>query len=166
MRIMKKLAFILPFLLLTLTVFAQEKLPNVVVRSLDGGEINLSELENDGKPIIVSFWATWCSPCKKELNAIHELYADWQEETGVKLVAISIDDQRTYNRVKTYVNTNGWEYEVLLDPNSDVRRAMGVNSVPFTFLLNGEGEIVWKHNTYNPGDEEELYDQILEQSEH
>lgn len=149
------------FILLSSLSFAQEKLPNVVLKDMDGNSVNLSELSNNGKPFIINFWATWCAPCKRELNTISEMYEDWQEETGVKLYAVSIDDQRTVDRVKTYANANNWEYTVLLDTNSDLKRAMGVNNVPFTFLVDGKGNIVYKHNNYNPGDEEDLYKKIV-----
>jgi thiol-disulfide isomerase/thioredoxin len=145
---------------LSLISFAQEKLPNVVLKDINGKSVNLSEITNDGKPFVINFWATWCAPCKRELNTISDLYEDWQKDTGVKIYAISIDDQRTVDKVKPYVSAQGWEYEVLLDTNGDLKRALGVNNVPFTFLVDGKGNIVWKHNNYNPGDEEELYKQI------
>ncbi len=158
---MKTVNLFILFILLSSLSFAQEKLPNVVLKDMDGNSVNLSELSNNGKPIIINFWATWCAPCKRELSAINEMYEDWQEETGVKLYAVSIDDQRTVDRVKTYANANSWEYIVLLDTNSDLKRAMGVNNVPFTFLVDGKGNIVYKHNNYNPGDEEDLYKKIV-----
>jgi cytochrome c biogenesis protein CcmG/thiol:disulfide interchange protein DsbE len=158
---MKTVNLFILFILFSSLSFAQEKLPNVVLKDMDGNSVNLSELSNNGKPIIINFWATWCAPCKRELNTISEMYEDWQEETGVKLYAISIDDQRTVDRVKTYANASNWEYTVLLDTNSDLKRAMGVNNVPFTFLVDGKGNIVYKHNNYNPGDEEDLYKKIV-----
>jgi peroxiredoxin len=94
------------------------------------------------------------------LNTIHETYADWQEETGVQLVAVSIDDQKTMDQVPVYVNGKGWEYLVLMDQNGDFKRAMGVNNVPHTFLVDAEGNIVYSHNSYAPGDEEKLYEEI------
>jgi thiol-disulfide isomerase/thioredoxin len=115
-----------------------------------------------GKVLVVNFWATWCAPCKRELNAIAEVYEDWQAKTGVKLLAISIDDSRSMNRVAPYVNGQGWEYEVYLDPNGDLKRAMNVQNVPHTFLLDGSGKVVWQHNVYNPGDENELYAKVKE----
>jgi thiol-disulfide isomerase/thioredoxin len=157
---MKSLNLLTFFLFLSLLSFAQEKLPNVVLKDINGKSVNLSEITNDGKPFVINFWATWCAPCKRELNTISELYTDWQNDTGVKIYAISIDDQRTVDKVKPYVSAQGWEYEVLLDTNGDLKRALGVNNVPFTFLVDGKGNIVWKHNNYNPGDEEELYEQI------
>ena len=161
---MKTICVLFTFLLMTVVSFAQEKLPNVTLKDINGNAVNLSELSNNGKPIVINFWATWCAPCKRELNSINDLYEDWVEETGVKIYAISIDDQRTVDKVKPYVNASGWEYEILLDTNSELKRALGVNNVPFTLLLDGNGNVVWKHNNYNPGDENELYEKIVKLS--
>ncbi|MBK7384600.1 MAG: TlpA family protein disulfide reductase [Flavobacteriales bacterium] len=147
---------------LSIPAFAQQRLPNVTVQTLDGKKVDSRTFSNDGKPVIVNFWATWCAPCKKELNAIAEKYADWQARTGVKLIAVSIDDARSMARVKPYVSGQDWDYEVYLDPNGDLKRALNVNNVPHTFLLNGNGEIVYQHNNYEPGDENVLFEQVLE----
>ncbi len=145
----------------TVSSFSQNRtLPSVKVKNLKGSLVNIQTIENDGNPIVISFWATWCKPCKKELNTIAEVYEDWQEETGVKLVAISIDDSRSSSKVKPYVNSSGWEYEIYLDPNRDLSRSLGVSTVPHTFLLDGKGNIVWEHRGYIEGDEEELLEQI------
>ena len=145
----------------TVSSFSQNRtLPSVKVKNLKGSLVNIQTIENDGKPIVISFWATWCKPCKKELNAIAEVYEEWQDDTGVKLVAISIDDSRSSSKVKPYVNSSGWEYEIYLDPNRDLSRSLGVSTVPHTFLLDGDGNIVWEHRGYIEGDEEELLEQI------
>ncbi len=145
------------------STFAQEKarkIPATEIKTLDGKTFNTENISNNGKPIFISFWATWCSPCKKELNAIAELYEDWQEETGVKVIAISIDDARNSNKVGPYVNGRNWEFEVYLDSNQDFKRAMNVNNVPHSFLLNGNNEIIWQHNSYSDGDEIKIYQLI------
>lgn len=139
-------------------------LPSAVVKTLDGSSIDTKDFDNDGKPMIISFWATWCKPCVLELNTIMDEYADWQEETGVKLIAISIDDARNTAKVAPFVNGKGWDYEVYLDPNGDFKRVMNVNTVPHTFVLNGENQVVWSHNAYAPGDEEHLYEIVKESS--
>jgi thiol-disulfide isomerase/thioredoxin len=142
-------------------LFSQKRsLPSVEIRKLDNTIFNTSDIDNNGKPIVINFWATWCTPCKKELNNIAELYDEWQEETGVKIIAVSIDDTRNMAKVAPYVNGRGWEYEILLDPNGDFQRALNVNNVPHTFVLNGNKEIVWQHNSYTEGDEYELYEII------
>ena len=159
---MKKTLIILFTFLVSYSIsYAQDRnLPNVEVRTLTGNTFNIQDLDNKGKPMVMSFWATWCKPCKKELNAIAEVYEDWQDETGVKLIAISIDDTRSMSKVAPYVNSSDWDYEVYLDSNSDLKRALGVSTVPHTFLINGEGKIVWQHKGYIDGDEDELYEQI------
>ncbi|MBL4863065.1 MAG: TlpA family protein disulfide reductase, partial [Crocinitomicaceae bacterium] len=138
---MKKIALLVVGLSLMSNSFSQhekvksKKMPSVQLMDMDGNRVNTADLGLDG-PIVISFWATWCSPCKRELNTINDLYVDWQEETGVTLVAVSIDDEKTKNSVPVYVNGKGWEYLVLLDPNGDLKRAMGVNNVPHTFIID------------------------------
>ena len=157
---------IFTIVLFSISSFSQGRnLPSVKVKDLKGKLVNIQNLSNDDNPIVISFWATWCKPCKKELNTIAEVYEDWQEETGVKLVAVSIDDSRSASKVKPYVNASGWEYEVFIDSNRELARALGVSTVPHTFLLNGEGKIVWEHKGYIDGDEEALYEQIEHISE-
>ena len=159
---MKKVLFILlVFILNTEISFGQtRKLPNINVKTLNGKKFNISKLQNGPNPIVISFWATWCKPCKKELNNIAEIYEEWQDETGVKIVAISIDDSRSKSKVAPYVNSSDWEYEVYLDQNGDLKRAMGVSTVPHTFLLNKNKEIVWQHKGYVDGDENKLFKEI------
>ncbi len=137
-----------------------QPLPQIEVQTLGGAKVPIASLHQTGKPTIVSFWATWCKPCINELNSLAERYEELQEELGVTLVAVSIDDSRTSPKVGPFVAGQGWDYTVVLDPNSDLRRAMGVNNVPHTFLLNGAGEIVWQVNKYVPGEEEVLIAEI------
>ena len=135
-------------------------LPKVKVKTLNGSKVNFNEIDNGTSPIVISFWATWCKPCIKELNNIAEIYDDWQEETGVKIIAVSIDDTRSMSKVAPFVNSSDWQYEVYLDPNGNLKRAMGVSTVPHTFLLNRNKEIVWQHKSYIEGDEEKLFKEI------
>jgi peroxiredoxin len=161
---MKNLLTLLFIMLLGFGSMAQtdagKKLPSVNIKTLDGKIINTQTISNDGKPILISFWALWCKPCKKELDAYNELYEEWQEETGVKIVAISIDDARSTAKVKPFVNGKDWQFDVLLDPNQEFKRAMSVNMVPHTFLLDGNGKIVYQHTSYYEGLEDELFELV------
>ncbi|PIX33158.1 MAG: alkyl hydroperoxide reductase [Bacteroidetes bacterium CG_4_10_14_3_um_filter_31_20] len=160
---MKIINFIFFSLIFTNFIFSQTtnfKLPSIDVKTLDGKKINTSDIKNDGKPILIDFWATWCKPCIMELTAIAEKYQDWQTETGVKFYAVSVDDSKSMNRVAPFVNGKGWEYIVLLDPNSDFKRAMNVINIPHTFLVDGNGNVVYQHTTYSEGDEDLVYEKI------
>lgn len=137
-----------------------QSIPSVKLKNLKGEVINTSEINNDGKPFVISFWATWCKPCINEMKTVNEVYEEWAEETGVKIFAVSIDDARSSKNVPAFVKGKGIKFEVLLDENSDFKRAMNVNNPPHTFLFNGKGELVWQHSGYAPGDEEELFEEI------
>ena len=159
---MKRLALLFVMVLAMAGLHAQSKtdLPNVTVKDLNGKDVNISKIKNDGKPIVITFWATWCKPCIKEHEALNDVYEDWQDETGVKIYSVSIDDSRSSARVKPFVEGKGWEFETLLDVNSDLKRAMNVSNPPHTFLIDGEGKIVYQHSGYIDGSENELYKEI------
>ena len=156
------------FILLLLMVLAysmipvQAQLPAITLKNVNSVEVRTDTLSNGGKPFIIDFFATWCKPCNRELDAISEVYEEWQEETGVKIIAISIDQAQNINKVKPLVSNHGWEYEILLDPNSDFLRALGGQMIPYTLIVNGKGEIVYKHSGYTDGAETELIEKVRE----
>ena len=157
-----KRILLLSALLLAGIAVAHAQLPSVSLKSIDGKTVDTAKLENGGKPFIISFFATWCKPCNRELNAIHEVYPDWQDETGVKVVAVSIDQAQNIQKVKPLVDSNGWEYDVLLDPNGDFKRAMGVNMIPHAFIVDGQGKIVESRSGYTEGGEAHLIEKVRE----
>ncbi len=159
---MKKLVLLFS-LLIAFNTYAQDNIPNVDVKTMDGKTLKIQDVTNKDNVVIVSLWATWCVPCIKELDAISDVYDEWQEETGVELIAVSVDDSRTVKRVKTMVNGKGWDYQVLLDTNNDLKRALGASTVPLTIVIKNN-KIVARHSGYNPGAEDELYEKIKELS--
>lgn len=157
---MKKSVFAFFLLLLAGFGVAQAQLPAVTLKSIDGATVQSETLSNDGKPFIIDFFATWCKPCNRELSAIAEVYDEWQEETGVKIYAVSIDQGQNINKVKPLVDQNEWEYEVLLDPNSELLKALGGQMIPFVVVIDGKGNIASKHSGYTDGAENELLEEV------
>ncbi len=160
--IMRKILFVMFVALIGMATDVCAQLPAVTLKTMDGKTIRTDTLSNNGKPIIIDFFATWCKPCNRELTSISEVYDEWQEETGVKLIAVSIDQAQNINKVKPLVDNHGWPYEVLLDPNSDFKRALGIQMIPYVLIVDGNGNIVYKHNGYTEGAEEELIEKVRE----
>ena len=154
--IMKKFILtILAFLALNIGFTQDQKqtLPDLSLKDINGKMVNVKDYAKKGKMVIISFWATWCTPCKKELNNINELYEEWKTKYDVIVVAVSIDNARNVMKVKPYVDGQAWPFDVLLDVNSDMMRAMNVVNPPHTFLLDKTGNIVYSHTGYLEGDE-------------
>ncbi len=161
---MKKALLSLIFLAGCLFSQAQssETLPNISLKDIDGNQVNIQDYSKSGKIVVFSFWATWCSPCKKELNNIKEYYPEWVDKYGIEIVAVSIDNARNTTKVKPFVNAQGWDYTVLLDVNEDFKRALNAPNVPYTVMIDKKGKIVYTHNGYVEGDELELLEKIKE----
>ena len=158
---MKKTFALIMVAMMAVGCFTQ--LPSVTLKNIDGKTVDTAKLNNGGKPFIISFFATWCKPCQRELDAIHEQIVDWEEETGVKVIAVSIDQGQNVDKVKPLVDSKGWEYEVLLDPNGDFNRAMNVNgTVPTVFVIDGKGKIVDRRSGYVDGSEQHLIEKVRE----
>jgi cytochrome c biogenesis protein CcmG, thiol:disulfide interchange protein DsbE len=130
------------------------------VKTLDGKVVNTSEFSNDTNPILLVFWISFHKNPALELEAIAENYERWQTETGVKVIAVAVDDSRTASKVVTKVAAREWPFEFYLDPTQEFQRAMNVNFIPHTLILNKTGEVVWEKSGYVTGDENEMYEQL------
>lgn len=144
------------------SLMAQDNLPSVQLSDVNGQKVDLADYGKNGKITVINFWATWCTPCKKELNNIADLYEDWQDDYDMEIVAISIDDARNKAKVKSYVNGQGWDYDVLLDVNGVLKQKLNFQSIPFTVVVDQEGNIIKKHSGYVDGDEYILEEEIAE----
>jgi len=161
LKLIKVLSFV-AFLFITASVSAQSDLPTTQIKTLDGKNVTIQDYIKPGRVTVISFWATWCAPCKKELDAINEVYEDWQKQYGVELIAISTDDSRSSSKIKPMVEQKGWEYTILNDQNQELQKAFNFQAVPQTFLIGQDGKIAWTHSGYVPGDENELEEKIKE----
>lgn len=157
---MKRIVLALAMFMAMGCAFAQ--LPSVQLKDINGNTVDTSTLSNDGNPYVISFFATWCKPCLRELSAINDYYPDWQDETGMKLIAVSIDEAQNVNRVKPLVEGKGFEYEVLLDTNQDFKRALGIQDIPYLMIIDGNGNIVETRNGYTDGSESHIIEKIRE----
>ena len=155
---MKKLILFFA-LIASLTSFSQDQILETSIKTLKGETTSLKDFTSKNDLVIVSLWATWCVPCKNELDAISDVYADWQDETNVELVAVSVDDSRTVNRVKPLINGKDWDFTILLDTNNDLKRALNTATVPLTLIIK-DGKIVYRHSGYTPGAEDALYEEL------
>ncbi|MET3732179.1 TlpA family protein disulfide reductase [Moheibacter stercoris] len=158
----KKIMSIFAFLLLFSTSFAQESaFPDLTLPDLKGNKVNIKSLSTEGKPVVLAFWATWCGPCMQELNAINDLIEDWRGETEFAFYAVSIDDSKSVGRVQPLVNGKGWDFEILLDTNNELKRQLNFSTPPFTVIIK-DGNIMYRHLGYQPGAELNLYEKIKE----
>ena len=135
---------------------ATKKLPDITISDLQGKPVKIQEYAKQSKITIMSFWATWCAPCKRELDAISELYPDWKEAYDVGLVAITIDNARALTQVKPLIEEKGWEFDVLVDSKQELQQGLNFQAIPQTFVVDAEGNILYQHEGYTPGDEYEL----------
>lgn len=156
----KQLCFFMLSCITLLSIEVKAQIPAVTLKTLYGKEIRTDSIRNQGKPTVFTFFATWCKPCLRELEAIHELYDEWQKETGVKLIAISIDEAHNINKVKPLVDEQGWNFDILLDTQRELMRALGARVVPFSIIVDGSGKIVDRHNGYTDGYEHAMIEKI------
>lgn len=160
---MKRLITLLLFGLMVSVMTAQNRsdLPNIILEDLDGNPINVSQIDNNGKPFVLAFWATWCIVDYKQFNAWTSVYKKWVKETGVKIIAVSLNDKRDRVSIKPAIERHGWPFDVLLDEDRELGKAMGVEYPPMYFLFDGQGKLVFQKLGYREGEEEILYQELL-----
>ncbi len=157
--VMNKLIYIVFFLLFTVAASAQDAWPDVKVENAKGEVISTQNILG-GKPAIISFWGVTCKPCLTELNTLNELMEEWQKEVDFNIIAVSIDDSRFTARARSMAKGFDWNFICLFDKNQDLKRAMNVMLTPQTFVVDGNGKVVYAHTGYTPGSEYELLEQL------
>ncbi|MEO8116616.1 MAG: TlpA disulfide reductase family protein [Bacteroidota bacterium] len=153
---MKKLFSLFVFILLVNILSAQDVLPDVQIKNLRGQDIQTATLRDSSSLTVISFWATWCKPCRQELEAISDEWDDFKK-TGAKLIAISIDDSRGTGSVQSIANASGWEFNIYLDDNQNLKRALNISAIPYAIVIDKDGKIIRRIQGYNPGEEVELF---------
>ena len=149
---------ILFLLIITTSAFSQKRLPDVFIEDTQRQSLSAIEILNTDGSTVISFWATWCKPCLRELQAVSTELETWQKATNVKFVAISTDDARTRVRVPAYVKSKNWKFDVYVDPNGNLQRSLNILSIPHTIILDKSGEIVYRHSAYAVGDEKQYFE--------
>lgn len=150
-----KHTFFIAMLLISASIFAQFQ---TAVETLDNEHVSLNELKGE-KLTLLDFWATWCQPCVKaipELIKIHDDYAG----KGVQLIGVNVDGPRNLSKVKPFVSSMGITYPMIMDTDQDLMREFGVAAMPTLLVLNPDGDIVFAHEGYHPGEEKMIREKI------
>lgn len=150
------------FLFATATAVAQD-LPNTQIKEVSAGKkLAFNQAVEKGKVTVVSFWATWCVPCKKEIKNIMAKLPEKKKEADFNYVTVSIDEARAEGLVRTYALSQGWDFPYYIDVNSDLKRSLNFQSVPFTLIVDKNGKIAYKHIGYEEGGENEVFAKAIE----
>ena len=163
---MKKIMFAVVASFITVAAWAQQaETPDTQVKDIASGKkVAFNQCFEKGKVTIVSFWATWCVPCKKEIKNIREQLPEWKKEADFNFMTVSIDESRTEGLVKSYVKSQGGEFPTFIDHNSDLKRSLNFQNVPFTIIIDKKGKIAFIHSGYEEGGEQEVFEKVLELS--
>ncbi len=131
------------------------------LETVDGKTVSLSDYVGK-KVILLDFWATWCEPCLAAMPHLNEIYKDHKDE-GFVLLSISMDGPDTVAEVRSYTQRHNLDFPVLLDQES---RAVSLynpkRSAPYSVLIAKDGTILHKRDGYQPGDEVEIEDEVVE----
>ncbi|MFL2639484.1 MAG: TlpA family protein disulfide reductase [Flavobacteriaceae bacterium] len=157
---MKYILFTFFYILSFNISLSQDRFPFMNIKTISGKTVNTKSTYNRNGLTVYSFWATWCVPCINELDDIHKEIDKWND-ANVKIVAISTDDSRTKRRVRPMVNGKNWNFEILMDENQDLKRALNITGIPHTIVTKGS-RIIYRRIGYKPGEENDLYEFIID----
>lgn len=112
--------------------------PDFSLNDLDGTAHTLSGYR--GHPVIVNFWASWCTPCVKEMPALQNVYENYDSE-GLELLGVNMTQQDTMTQVEQFILERGISFPILLDSQGAAGQTYRVQALPTTFFIGVDGRI-------------------------
>jgi len=156
---MKQVYFIITFCVISLfssDLHAQE--PYFHLQDLNNDWKHYEDVKGE-KLTVIDFWATYCQPCIRSIPELNNMAEEFKDQ-GVRFIGISIDGPRNQSKIQPFVNSMGIGYTILKDINSEVMTDMNVTSVPTLLIIDSEGEVVYTHEGFRPGDEKVIRKEI------
>ena len=132
--------------------------PDFTLENLKGQKVTLYDALKKG-PVLVDFWALWCKPCLHALPGTDQIAKDYADK-GLTVLTINTDSPRSTAKVRSYVKSKEFSFEVLLDPNSDMLRLYRFRSIPQLFLIDTDHSIAFSKLGYSPGHEKKVMEEI------
>lgn len=130
--------------------YAQDVWPSHKVTDINGKIRDLKSYAPDSGVVLFVFWKTCCPNNVTMINELQEVWLDYNDtDKPVKIVLVSVDDQRSVSRVKPIVSTNGWEFDVIIDKNMDMARMYHINIPPQWIVCDTEGNIIYRSKITN-----------------
>jgi len=123
------------------------------LRDLTGKQVIASTFDNAGKPYIICFWSRANADSYRFLSKMNELYKSWQEQTGVKLITVAVDEATGSDKISPFIQAKGWKYENYIDEEQGYKKLMNVYDIPHIFVFNGKKELILQLSAYQEGDE-------------
>jgi thiol-disulfide isomerase/thioredoxin len=160
---MKRIIAAFACLLIATALHAQDELPDTQIKDVNTGKkMAFNETVAKGRVTVISFWATWCVPCKKEIKNISLKLPNWKKDVDFDYVTVSMDEPKSEGLVRSYAKSQGWLFPYYMDPNSDLKRSLGFQNIPYLVIIDKNGKVVFSHSGYEEGGEEEVFAKVKE----
>jgi len=141
---------------------AQNFFSDTELRNVDGKIVKSGEIFNHNHPVVLIFWKSYDTKCCDNLENMQSAWLSQLKDKGVRLIAVCVDCNGTWNYVKPIVYGKAWEFDVYIDVNGDFKRFMGIADVPCTLLLDKNRKIICRSQGYCTGNEEFVCEKILQ----
>ena len=146
-------------LLLSITI-VQAQEPDFRLKDLDHQWKEYEALKGENLTV-VDFWATWCQPCVRFIPLLNQMAGEFADQ-GVRFIGIAIDGPRNQSKIAPFIHSMGVTYPILRDLNSQLMSDLGVTAVPTLLIYGADGEQLYFHEGFRPGDEETIQKHIEE----
>lgn len=129
--------------------------PDFTLKSMEGENLRLEELR--GQVVLINFWASWCGPCRQEMPILQKIHQRY-ERLGFTVLGVNVDE--VPEKARKIADRLALDFPLLLDTQQSVSEAYDVNAMPYTVLVDRDGQVRYVHRGYKPGDEAQYVNKL------